>query len=121
MKDELGGAVMTEIITLRPKLYSFKKLDGLEDKKCKGIKKCVVKKTLSFEDYKNCICQSSIVYRSQFMFRSIKHQVYTLKVYKVALSDKDDNRIIKKDGLITLARGHRSLCWSLILGKVSLS
>ena len=44
MKDELGGKIMTEFVALRPKLYSYKKLDGLEDKKCKGIKKCIVKK-----------------------------------------------------------------------------
>ena len=55
MKDELGGAIMTEFIVLRPKLYSYRKLDGAEDKKCKGIKKCVVKKTLTFEDYKACL------------------------------------------------------------------
>ena len=53
MKDELGGAIMTEFVALRPKLYSYRKLDGKEDKKCKGIKKCVLKKTLTFEDYKN--------------------------------------------------------------------
>ena len=53
IKDELGGAIMAEFVALRPKLYSFRKLNGAEDKKCKGIKKCVVKKTLLFEDYKN--------------------------------------------------------------------
>ena len=42
MKDELGGKIMTEFVALIPKLYSYKKLDGSEDKKCKGIKKCVV-------------------------------------------------------------------------------
>ena len=55
MKDELGGAIMTEFMALRPKLCSYIKLDGSEDKKCKGIKKCVVKKTLTFEDYKSCL------------------------------------------------------------------
>ena len=45
MKDELGGAIMTEFATLRPKLYFLRKLNGAEDKKCKGIKKCMVKKT----------------------------------------------------------------------------
>ena len=55
MKDELGGKIMTEFIAVRPKLYSYKKLDGSEDKKCKGIKKCIVKRTLTFEDYKTCL------------------------------------------------------------------
>ena len=46
---------MTEFVALRPKLYSYRELDGLEDKKCKGINKCAVKKTLTFEDYKTCL------------------------------------------------------------------
>ena len=53
MKDELGSDIMTEFVALIPKLYSFRKLNGAEDKKCKEIKKCIVKKILSFEDYKN--------------------------------------------------------------------
>ena len=77
MKDELGGTIMTEFVSLRPKLYSYKKLDSMEtpngphfveDKKCKGIKKCVVKKTLTFEDYKNCLFEDFTEYRSQLMF-----------------------------------------------------
>ena len=50
MKDELGGTIMTEFVALRPNLHSYRKLNGAEDKKCKGIKKCVVKKTLAFDD-----------------------------------------------------------------------
>ena len=86
MKDEFGGAIMTEFMALRPKLYSYKKLDGSEDKKCKGTKKCVVKKTLTFEDYKTCLFNDSTEYRSQLMFRSSKHEVRTIEVNKVALN-----------------------------------
>ena len=49
MKDELGGKVMTEFVALRAKLYAYKTLDKKEEKKCKGIKKCVVKKTLTIQ------------------------------------------------------------------------
>ena len=44
MKDELGGKIMTE---LRPKMYAYK-TGSAESKKCKGIKKCVVRKTITF-------------------------------------------------------------------------
>ena len=93
MKDELGGKIMTEFVALRPKLYSYRELDGSEDKKCKGIKKCVVKKTLTFEDYKACLFNNSTEYRSQLMFRSAKHEVHTIEVNKVALNRDDDKRI----------------------------
>ena len=79
MKDELGGKIMTEFVALRPKLYSYKVLDGSEDKKCKGIRKCIVKKTLTFEDYKTCLFCDSTKYRSQLMFTLAKHEVHTLR------------------------------------------
>ena len=120
MKDELEGAIMTEFVALRPKLYSYRKLDGMEDKKCKGIKRCVVKKTLTFEDYKDCLFNPDAIYRSQLMFRSSKHEVHTIEVNKVALNRDDDKRIAKKDGISTLACRHKSLSWNPITGELSL-
>ena len=120
MKDELGGAIVTEFVALRPKLYSYRELDGSEDKKCKGIKKCVVKKTLTFEDYKTCLFSDSTEYRSQLMFRSSKHEVHTIEVNKVALNRDDDKRISRKDGISTFARGHKDLSWSPLLGELLL-
>ena len=43
MKDELGGKIITEFVTLRPKTYSCLTDDGKKDKKTKGTKKCVIK------------------------------------------------------------------------------
>ena len=48
MKDELGGEIKREFVSLRPKMYSYK-VGNSEPKKCKGIKKCVVKKMVSFQ------------------------------------------------------------------------
>ena len=55
MKDELGGKIITEFVTLRPKTYSFLTDDGKEDKKAKGTKKCIIKKMIKFNDYKKCL------------------------------------------------------------------
>ena len=38
MKDELGGEIMSEFVTLRPKMYAYK-TGSTESKKCEGIKK----------------------------------------------------------------------------------
>ena len=119
-KDKLEGKIMTEFVALRLKLYSYKVLGGSEDKKCKGIKKCVVKKTLTFEDYKNCLFDDSTEYRSQLMFRLSKHEVHTIEVNKVALNRNDGKRISRKDRISTFVRSHKDLSWSPLLGELSL-
>ena len=114
MKDELGGEIMTEFVTLRPKMYAYKIGSGESTtrwdkvKKCKGIKKCVVRATISFEDYKNCLLSGETSYRSQLTFRSLKHEVRMLEVNKLVLSRDDDKRITV-NGISSLARGHYKL------------
>ena len=49
-KDELGGKVITEFITLRAKVYAYLKEDGSEHKRAKGTKKCIMKKEIMFEN-----------------------------------------------------------------------
>ena len=46
MKNELGGKIITEFVTLRPKTYSYLTDDCKEDKKAKGTKKCVIKRMI---------------------------------------------------------------------------
>ena len=90
MKDELGGKIMIEFIALRPKLYAYRKLDNKEDKRCKVIKKCVVKNMISFDDYKNCLLdvKSKSIYKCQLMFRNNKHEIHVVEVNMVALTNK---------------------------------
>ena len=92
MKDELGGKIMTEFVALRPKSYAYRKLGNRVDRKCKGIKKCVVKKTISFDDYKNCLpdVKSKSIYGSQLMFRNNWHEIHTIEVNKVTFKRDDD-------------------------------
>ena len=120
MKDELGGKIMTGFVVLRPKLYAYRKLDIKEDKRCKGIEKCMVNKMISFDDYKNCLLSRKSVNRAQLIFGSNQHRINTVRVNKVALNRDDDKQIVKKDWISTLACGHYSLCRNSLLGVISL-
>ena len=61
MKDELGRKIITEFVTLRPKTYLLLTDDGKEDKKAKGIKKCIIKKMIKFNDYKKCFLNDKLI------------------------------------------------------------
>ena len=105
-KDEVNGDIIDEFVGLRAKLYSYKMFEGKESKKCKGVKKSVVKKSITHEDYKTCLTTGKEQLRKQNIIRSYKHEVYTEEVNKVALSANDDKRYILEDGISTLALGH---------------
>ena len=94
MKNELGGKIITEFVTLRPKTYSYLTNDYKEDKKAKGTKKCVIKRMIKFNDYKNCLLKDEVILKSQQRFISKKHDVYTESINKIALSNNDDKRIV---------------------------
>ena len=108
-KDEAEGKNITEFVGLRAKLYSFKMEEGQEKKKCKGIKKAIVEKTISHENYKTCLKTGKEQLRRQNIIRSYEHVVYTEEVNKIALSAADDKRFLLKDSYDTLAWGHRRI------------
>ena len=106
MKDELGGKIITEFVTLRPKTYSFLTDDGKEDKKAKGTKKCVIKKMIKFNDYKKCLLNDELILKSQQRFISKKHDVYTENINKIALSNNDDKTIVSSDKITSYPYGY---------------
>ena len=105
-KDEAGGKNIIEFVGMRAKLYSFKMEDGEENKRCKGVKKQVVKNSITHEDYKTTLTTGKELYRKQNIIRSYEHEVYTEEVNKIALSAMDNKRYILNDGMHTLAWGH---------------
>ena len=107
MKDELGGKIITEFVTLRLKTYSYLTDDGKEDKKAKGTKKSVIKKMIKFNDYKKCLLNDEVILKSQRKFISKEHDVYTENINKIALSNNDDKRIVSSDKITSFAYGYR--------------
>ena len=108
MKDELGGKITTEFVALRPKAYSYLMDDGGSDKKAKGTKKCVIKRRLKFNDYKDCLLNNETVLKSQQRFKSERHNVYTEEINTIALSSNDNKRLQTFDKITSYPYGTSS-------------
>ena len=102
-KDEVAGKQITHFVGLRPKLYSFKIEECKEVRKCKGIKKNVVKKGINFEDYVQCLFSGEKQMRNMKIIRSENHDIYSKEINKVALSADDNKRKVMEDKIHTLA------------------
>ena len=107
MKDELGGKIITKFVTLRPKTYSYLTDDCKKDKKAKGSKKCVIKRMIKFNDYKNCLLKDEVILKSQQRFISKKHDVYTESINKISLSNNDGKRIVSSNKITSYPYGHK--------------
>ncbi len=117
MKDECGGNDILEFVGLRPKSYVYE-VNRLRDnngkwgydvqkKKCKGIRKCVIKKEISIDDYRECLFSKQSQLRTMNAIRSRQHNIGTERINKTALSAYDDKRIVSEDGINTLPYGYK--------------
>jgi len=84
-KDECGGEITSEFCGLRAKLYASFTKDGEEEKRCKGVKKPVVSKSIHLEDYKRCLFAGKEEHRKMNVIRSREHELSTETVNKIAL------------------------------------
>ena len=84
-------------------------LDGSEDKKCKGVTRNVTKRSIQFDDYRECLFIMKEQHRKMNVIRSHCHEIYTEEINKIVLSSDDDKRVIMTDGIHTLAYGHTNL------------
>ena len=103
-KDELGKKNMTEFVALRVKTYSELMDDDKEKEKAKRTKKSVIKRGLSFNNYKDFNLNSKVILKSQQRFKIEKHNAYTKKINKIARGN-DDKRLQTFDRITTYPYG----------------
>ena len=84
-KDEIGGKIMKEFCALRAKTCTYLMDGDNEKKKAKGIKKCVLKRRLMLENYKDSFFNNKTTLKSQLRFKIDHHNLYTEEVNKIAL------------------------------------
>ena len=76
--------------------------------------KNVTKRSIQFDDYRECLFSRKKQHRKMNVIRSHFHEIYTEEINKIALSSDDDKRVIMADGIHTLAYGHTNLKKNLI-------
>ncbi|XP_018378038.1 PREDICTED: DNA polymerase-like, partial [Trachymyrmex cornetzi] len=79
-------------VNTRAKMYALRVIGKSDTKRIKGVKKNVVAKTITFDDYVRCLNDVTVQSRRQSSIRSTLHEVYTVSELKLALSPYDDKR-----------------------------
>ena len=79
--------------------------DDSDKKKTKGIKRCVIKRRLMFENYKDSLFNKKTILKSQLRFKSDHHNVCTEDVNEIGLNSNDDKRLRIFDRVTTFPYG----------------
>ena len=87
-------------------MYSIMKSNEKNIKKAKGVKKCVVKKQIMHEQYKESLFGKKQLWHGMNFLRSQKHEIYGMYVNKISISPFDSKRWIEGDGIHTKAYGY---------------
>ena len=89
---------------------------ALKIKNVRGDKN-VTKKSIQFDDYRQCLFSTKEQHRKMNVIRSHCHEIYIEEINKIALSSDDDKRVIMADGIHTLAYGHGKLI-KIVIKKI---
>ena len=108
MKDEFPEDPIISFYGTGAKAYYVQSVSN-ELKKAKGVKKSVIKKELTIDDYKKIVEQGGLIFRKMNTFRSHLHDIYTEMRNKVALSHHDDKRFVIPNTTKTLPWGHSDI------------
>ena len=113
----MGGKILKEFVSLRPKLYAYKTENNDEVKKAKGVKKYVINQHMYFKNYIEVLnayinhisLDNKQTCRNMNFIQSNKHVVHSKTMNKLVLSGNDDKRFITNDGINSLAYEHYKL------------
>ena len=126
MPSKLSNLVddnLTEIkkfCALRAKTYTYSMDDDSENIKDKGVKRCIVKRRLMFEKYKDSLFNNKTIMWSQLRFNSDHHNVYTEELNKIALNSSDNKRLQAFDRITIYPCGTNAfkVCENEMLSKI---
>ena len=83
-------------------------LDDSEDKTYKRVSKNVTKRSIQFDDYRECLLSRKEQHRKMNVIRSHCHNIYNEEINNISLSSNDDKQVSMADGIHTLAYAHKN-------------
>ena len=104
---------MTKFVGLRANTYSYLIDGGSEDKKAKGKKKCVMKRKLKFENYKNCLEATQLENKINYLE---KNEIHIDSIKEFIKNNK--SKIIKNTAKVEIWKEH---CFTEEINKIALS
>ena len=104
MKDEFGGKSTVKCVDLKSKIYSI--LDESNNKKStsKGLNAFI-----EFQEFNATLFKKKILRHTMKGIKSKNHNIGIYETKKRSLSCFDDKRYILKNGINTLAYGHKDI------------
>ncbi len=108
-KDEFAKTRIVSFVALQSKTYSVLTAEDTESHKCKGVKKSVIKKAITHENFKEALFQGKEMEVRFYIFKTEKHDVKTVRITKMALTPKDDKRERVPGTVLTRAPGFAAI------------
>ena len=108
-KDEAAGVPICEFIGLRSKMYTYTQDNQKVGKTAKGIKRNVIKKDITHENYKDTLFSNKQMYHTMKTIRSQNYELGSYEINKVSLSCFDDKRYLLENGIDSYAYGHHAI------------
>ena len=87
-------------------MYSVSLDNQKNSKKAKGVKKKVIQKGISHQDYLDVLNESKVMHHRMNTICSDCHQISSYEINKISLSPFDDERYILTDGISSYAYGN---------------
>ena len=79
MKDEYGGVIIDQFVGLKSKVYSIRKINGIESSTAKGVNIAT-----EFSDFKNDLFNKKIIRNKMKRMQSKKHKIGTYEIDKIS-------------------------------------
>ena len=106
IKDECAGTPIAEAVCLRSKMYSIMKADEKTSKRQKGETKCVIKKGIMHEHFKETFFSAKQMWHGMNILRSEGYEIFGMHINKISMSAFDSKWWIADNRIQTYAYGY---------------